>query len=297
MRYVLVDTDCGVDDALALGYVAQASDVVLTCVASTWGNCTAAEAAANAKYVLEMVGTVNIPVVAGSSPKDSWQRGGAHGPDGLGGTEQPRPSWDGPEGAAQRIVQFARDHAGEAELLCIGPLTNLAAALTLEPQLPGLLNHVVIMAGHGQSKDDWLNGAGDTNTHHDPPATQAVADSALPVVWVGIDVTRSVLLEEDDFGQNALGRSLRRIHHAYGVERGDTYGYDAQVQWKVPAHDGATAACLVDPHLAGLSTTPGRMAVVDDGQGPILRKVGTGAHQVANRIDPDSVRAMLRSAT
>nr|WP_218680792.1 nucleoside hydrolase [Rhodococcus qingshengii] len=297
MRYVLVDTDCGVDDALALGYVAHTADIVLACVVSTWGNCTATEAASNAKYILDMAGAIDIPVVAGSPPKASWQRGDAHGSDGLGDTEQPRPSWTGPQGAAERIVQFARDHAGEAEVLCIGPLTNLAAALTLEPQLPELLSRVVVMAGHGQNRDDWLNEVGDTNTRHNPRATQTVADSALPVVWVGIDVTRAVLLEDGDFSEGTLGGSLRRIHHAYGVQRGGTYGYNAQVLWKVPAHDGVTAACLVDPLRAGLSTVTGRMTVLDEGQGPVLRRVGTGPHEVAECIAPDSVRAMLRSAT
>ncbi len=297
LRYVLVDTDCGVDDALALGYVAHTEDVILGCVVSTWGNCTATEAASNAKYILDTAGAIDIPVVAGSPPKDSWRRGDAHGPDGLGNTEQRRPSWTGPHDAAERIVQFAREHAGEAEVLCIGPLTNLAAALTLEPRLPELLSRVVVMAGHGRNRDDWLNGVGDTNTRHNPQATQTVADSALPVVWVGIDVTRSVLLEDGDFGEGTLGRSLRRIHHAYGVQRGGTYGYDARVQWKVPAHDGVAAACLVDPLLAGLSTVPGRMTVVDDGRGPVLRRVGIGPHEVAECIDPGSVRAMLRSAT
>ncbi|MGC0364290.1 purine nucleosidase [Rhodococcus sp. 27YEA15] len=297
MRQVLVDTDCGVDDALAIGLVARHPGVNLVAVTSTWGNCTADEAAANAEYVLRVADSRHVPVVAGRQPDDSWQRGEAHGLDGLGGTEPPRPRWAGPTGAAQAVVEFARTHADCAEILCIGPLTNLAAALDLEPDLPHLLRRVVVMAGHGRSDDDWLRGVGDTNTGHNPRATQVVADSALPVTWVGMDVTRPVLLADNDFDDSAFGRVLRRVHHSYGVRRGDLFGYDARIRWKVPAHDGVAAACLVDAAGAGLCTVSGRMSVTAGERGPVLRAVGPGPHQIATDVDPAAVRALLGSAT
>ncbi|MEV0947346.1 nucleoside hydrolase [Rhodococcus sp. NPDC049939] len=291
---MLVDTDCGVDDALALAVLAKSADLELTQVTSTWGNCTADEAAANAQYVLSTVDADQVPIVAGSSrPHPSWHRGTAHGPDGLGGSEPPRPPWAGPSGAAEAIVQFALDHAGEAELLCIGPLTNLSAALGRAPWIPELFRRVVIVAGHGVSDSEWLRQTGDTNTRHDPAAAQHVADSSIPAIWVGIDVTRSVLLTEGDFGDGKVGRVLRRIHQDYGQKRARAYGY-ADMSWHVPAHDGVAAVCLADESAAGLVTAPGRMAVVDTEAGPTLRCGGSGNHRVATGIDAASVVSLLR---
>ena len=296
MRRVLVDSDCGVDDSLALSFMARSTGCVLAGVTTTWGNCTAEEAAANARFVLSLATSDDVPVVAGSMPASSWQRGSAHGRDGLGDTEQPRKPWSGPVGAPEKIVQFARENAGTAELLCIGPLTNLATALTLEPNLPQQLRHVVVMAGHVDKKNDWLQTVGDTNTRHDPIAAQLVAESELAITWVGIDVTRQVLLDEGDFGTDVLGRTLRRIHDSYGAQRGAAYGYAPQVEWKVPAHDGVTAACLVDDLTARLTTFSGRMAVQGDSSGHVLRYAGPGHHRIADGIDASSVRAMLRSS-
>ncbi|AOW93664.1 hypothetical protein BFN03_16170 [Rhodococcus sp. WMMA185] len=199
-------------------------------------------------------------------------------------------------GAAEAIVQFALDHAGEAELLCIGPLTNLSAALERAPWLPELFRSVVIMAGHGVSDSEWLRQAGDTNTRHDPVAAQHVADSLLPAVWVGIDITRSVLLSGDDFGNGKAGRVLRRIHQEYGRNRARDYGY-AEVGWHVPAHDGVAAVCLADESAAGLATVPGRMVVLDTESGPTLRCNGSGHHRVATGIDTASVLRLLRRVT
>ncbi|EHI41274.1 hypothetical protein OPAG_08096 [Rhodococcus opacus PD630] len=298
MRHVLVDSDCGVDDALALVFLVGSTDVELVGVTSTWGNCTAEEAAANARYILDSVDANHIPVTSGSHPHTSWRRGDAHGPDGLGGTEAPRPRWAGPTNAVEIIVQFARDHAGEGELLCIGPLTNLSAALTREPRLPELLKRVVIMGGHGASNSEWLRQVGDTNTRHDPVASQHVAASELPALWIGIDVTRTVLLANEDFGGGAPGRILRRVHQDYGVSRGAAYGYDPQECWRVPAHDGVTASCLVDAAAAGLVTESGRLNVVDGSDsGPALKVVGPGPHQIATGIDGAAVRTMLRRGT
>ncbi|MFC9553670.1 nucleoside hydrolase [Rhodococcus sp. NPDC056960] len=295
MRHVLVDSDCGVDDALALAFLVRSADVELAGVTTTWGNCTAEEAAANARYVLDIVEATHIPIASGSQPHASWRRGDAHGPDGLGGTEAPRPQWAGSTDAVEMIVRFARDHPGEGEMLCIGPLTNLSAALTLEPRLPELLKRIVIMGGHGASTSEWLRQVGDTNTRHDPAASQHVAASELPALWIGIDVTRTVLLTSDDFGAEEASRILRRVHQDYGVSRGASYGYDPQKDWRVPAHDGVTASCLVDAVAAGLATASGRLGVTDSyGAGPVVRVVGPGPHHFATGIDSTAVRMMLR---
>ncbi|MEU2004525.1 nucleoside hydrolase [Rhodococcus sp. NPDC019627] len=298
LRHVLVDSDCGVDDALALAYLVRSTDVELAGVTTTWGNCTAEEAAANARHVLDAVGATHVRVASGSQPYSSWRRGDAHGPDGLGGTESPRPRWTGPTNAVETIIQFARDHAGAGELLCIGPLTNLSAALSQEPRLPVLLKRVVVMGGHGASTSEWLRQVGDTNTRHDPVASQHIASSELPILWIGIDVTRAVLLTNEDFGVGEPGRILRRIHQDYGVSRGAAYGYDPSDNWRVPAHDGVTASCFVDPVAAGLVAESGQLSVVDESDtGPALKVVGPGLHQIATGIDAAAVRTMLRRGT
>jgi inosine-uridine nucleoside N-ribohydrolase len=151
------------------------------------------------------------------------------------------------------------------------------------------------MGGHGASTSKWLRQVGDTNTRHDPAASQHVASSELPALWIGIDVTCTVLLTNDDFGVGKHGRILRRVHHEYGVSRGPSYGYDPQKSWRVPAHDGVAASCLVDAVTAGLVTASGRLSIANtSGSGPVLKVVGPGPHQFATGVNATAVRTMLR---
>ena len=291
---VWVDTDCGVDDSLAISLVLAAGK--LYGLSTTWGNCTAGEAARNATWVLNLWGS-SCPVVAGGPPAAGWMRGDAHGPDGLGGTmaDAPKPSSAvTAQPAAEAIIDFARSTAGQGTLLAIAPLTNLALALEMEPRITDWIGEVVVMGGHGFAEsNDWLSEAGDTNTRHNPGASIAVAHSDLRTTWVGLDVTRTVLLDDTDFGTGEQSRALRAVHDRYGRARAASYGYGPQ--WAVPAHD-AVAASIALRH-----TNPAtRPALVDVEWGvvhlhPTMAGTASRHHGVTD-VDEGAIRAAIRSS-
>ncbi len=257
---VHVDTDCGVDDALALAVAARLGN--LRSVTTTWGNCTALQAAANADYIIRQTGATSIPIVPNNAvPPSSWTPSDVHGRDGLGDAVglAPMPASTMDYSAAQSIVEFARAAGRAGRLLAIAPLTNVAAAYRLDPEAMLSLEQVVIMGGQGlATRSAWLDESGDTNTRHDPAATAEIAASALPVTWVGIDVTRHVLLNSRSFGNSSLGLNLLSISEGYGRARASSYGYDeVGPGWRVPAHDTVAATVLLAPQsVASASAHP-----------------------------------------
>jgi purine nucleosidase len=264
---VHVDTDCGVDDALALAVTARLGN--LCSVTTTWGNCTALQAAANADYVIRQAGEPLVPIVPNNgAPPSSWEPSEVHGLDGLGDAVglAPMPGSTTDYSAAQSIVEFARAAGETGRLLAIAPLTNVAAAYRLDPEAMLSLDQVVVMGGQGLAeRSAWLDGSGDTNTRHDPAATAEIAASALPVTWVGIDVTRHVLLNRRSFGTSRLGLRLLSISERYGRARANSYGY-AKVGpgWRVPAHDTVAATVLLAPQSAACASA---QPIVDSAAG------------------------------
>lgn len=269
---VHVDSDCGVDDALALAVLGQVANVVS--VSTTWGNCSAAQAAANAAHILGRTQARGTHVTPSTGkPPASWKPSDVHGRDGMGGVlnlppVRPRQA-DGTAAAA--IIRFAERTGSDGRLLAIAPLTNIAAAYRAAPDALRSLDRIVVMAGQGLTpRSAWLDETGDTNTRHDPSATAEIAASDLPVTWVGIDVTRQVLLSSEAFGQTEFGRTMRVLSDGYGASRAAAYGYVASGPgWRVPAHDTVAAAVLLNE---GGATFSEAQAVVDRSAGtPVLR--------------------------
>lgn len=282
---VHVDTDCGVDDALALVLVAQLAE--LRSVTTTWGNCTAGQAAANARHILQSTRARQVPVIAADTiPPESWSASEVHGEDGLGGVVNlpPDPPQPRRRAAARAIVDFASEVGGNGRLLAIAPLTNIADAVKLDPAAMESLDEVIVMAGHGATpRNRWLDDTGDTNTRYDPDAMASVLTSKMRLTFVGIDQTRRVLLGEYAFGQTELGRHLLSISRHYGEARAEAYGYMSSGSgWRVPAHDATAASVLLDTCLYASVTTP---IYVDDlsGNQVVRTTPGDGEHGPRHR--------------
>lgn len=201
MRLV-VDTDTGIDDALALLLLAADPDVELVHVTTTHGNTTTEQATANARRVLEIGGLGSVPVTGGLSAPLVGELNVAwfvHGHDGLGDCgEAPPPAPPAAPGATavEVLLDLAHRHPGELDLLALGPVTNLGAALRVDPDVLGAFRSVTIMGGAGprlpEGAPDPTGGIGDPNTYHDGEATRLVAAAPTApgaVTWVGVDVT------------------------------------------------------------------------------------------------------------
>ena len=149
---VVLDCDTGVDDTLAILYAALHPAVDLLGVGAVWGNVDVDTATRNSLHTVHMAGRPEVPVARGAAgpltgapPVFAFH---VHGDDGQGNAGTGRTvGHPAAETAAEQIVRLARAHPGEVEVVAVGPMTNLALALGLCPELPQLLRGVTIMGG------------------------------------------------------------------------------------------------------------------------------------------------------
>ncbi len=198
MIELIVDCDTGIDDALALMWLAGRTDVHIVAVGSVHGNIDAETSALNSLKILEICGGVEVPVAIGArrplvAPLHLATY--VHGEDGLGNAGLERPARKPePISAIEQLVSLARSRPGELQLLATGPLTNLALALAIEPRLPQLLQRVVVMGG-AVGVPGNITPLAEANFYHDPEAAAAVLDAGFNLVMVGLDVTSKVFLD------------------------------------------------------------------------------------------------------
>ncbi|GAB3442351.1 nucleoside hydrolase [Actinophytocola sediminis] len=197
---IILDTDPGVDDALAIMYLAAQEDAEIVAVGSVHGNVPAPLGALNALRVLELVG-LTPPVTVGAARPLAQPLQTAefvHGDDGLGGHAGPPPAGTiAPGSAAEQLVRLARAHPGELTLLALGPLTNIALAVLLEPELPDLLRSVVVMGGAVNVPGN-ITPYADANFFHDPEAADLVLGAGFPeLILVGLDATEQARVGGD----------------------------------------------------------------------------------------------------
>ena len=201
-KTLLVDCDTGIDDAIALLYLLADPEVDICAITTVFGNIAAATAARNTLWVLDVAGrTGDIPVAKGSEVtllgEETHRAGDVHGGEGLGGSEVGQPAGEAvDENAAELMVRTVRERPGEVHLLATGPLTNLAVALRLEPELPQLVDGVTFMGGAALAPGN-ITPAAEANIWHDPEAAQAVLAAPWQATMVPLDATMREVMTED----------------------------------------------------------------------------------------------------
>lgn len=182
MSRLLLDVDTGIDDALALAYLASLRDVELVAVTASPGNVDAIQVARNTLSVLELCGRYGVEVAVGAEsplviPLVTTPE--THGPQGLGHAVLPEPRGTiSPRDAVDVWVEAARAQPGELTALITAPLTNFAMAIRREPRMPELLKNVVIMGGSFYHQGNTTPTA-EWNTHVDPHAAKEVFQAYL----------------------------------------------------------------------------------------------------------------------
>lgn len=174
---IILDVDTGIDDSLALLYAAASPDAEFIAATCVFGNTEAATAARNTQMILELAGRLDVEVALGRDvplvrPLQTTPE--THGPLGLGYANLPPPrSPLSSRSGAQLIVDEARARPGEITLITLGPLTNLAVALEMEPDLPHLLGGYALMGGAYRASGNTTPTT-EWNIHCDPEAAKAV---------------------------------------------------------------------------------------------------------------------------
>jgi inosine-uridine nucleoside N-ribohydrolase len=198
---LIIDTDTGVDDAMGVVYGLLTPALDVLALTTVFGNVDVEKTTRNTLAIAEQIGVPSVPVARGAHkgllgvPRFNP---GIHGDDGVGNANFPPPRAAAlDEHAAQTIIRVARERPGEVVLAPIGPLTNLALAAMLDPELPRLVRGVVWMGGVVTTPGN-VTPVAEADADHDPEAAQIVLEADWPVTMVGLDVTDDVCLEEAD---------------------------------------------------------------------------------------------------
>lgn len=267
---VLIDTDPGIDDAMALLFLRARRDVRIVAITTIFGNADIETTTRNARYLTTRFG-IDAPVIAGAARPLQIERLASpthvHGCDGLGdvldlGLPQPVTQ---EQPAYEHIVQQVRSMPQQLTLLALGPLTNLALALQADPAIAKLVRRVIVMGGafgwYGRGGN--VSPVAEANIRNDPHAASAVLAASWPVTMVGLDVTTRCVLTTERARRLAeageAGWLLWDISRSYEALYKE---YDGLAGCCL--HDVAAAACLVDPTL--FATRSGSIRVATEGE-------------------------------
>ena len=253
-KRIIIDTDPGVDDALAFLLALASPEIQLEALTTTQGNVTLEKATRNALSVLELAHASHIPVAGGSVlPLVQPLRASAyvHGESGLGDAQLP-------ESQAKPIPQHAVDYLiervlaapGEISVFPIGPLTNIAMAIRKEPRFADSVKELVIMGGaileHGN-----ITPQAEFNIYVDPHAAHIVFHSGIPITLIPLDVTHKCLLLQEHVDRlmkipSPISRFIRDAIQVY-IQYSSDFGYLG-----CALHDPLTLATIIAPDLLTL---------------------------------------------
>jgi purine nucleosidase len=280
-RPVILDTDIGtdVDDILALVLLARAAELQLIGVTTVYGDT--ALRARMTRLVLDQMNRFHVPIGIGAREtligRPVWWAG--HEGDGL--PELDRVQIDEDHTAAAMLRRAAAEHRGQLELFAIGPLTNVAAAISADETFAASLHHLSIMGGAF-----WMEQA-EHNIKCDPEAADVVFRSGIPMTICGLDVTQRVWLREADIARireegGEIGRVLadqvRRWWAFIGANENNP-------------HDPLAILTAIRPELFRFE--PCEVHVELDGEDTgrtRLDRCGTGAMRIAAEVDAEAAR-------
>jgi purine nucleosidase len=257
---VIVDTDLSlgapgseIDDGLALAMVVAESKLDLQAVTTVSGNVDAAHAASLVLALFRRLGVQNVPVFTGAMAAlcDPVPRRPANSTVVPKDVRLPGVT---SEYAAAEIARRVMDCPGEITLVALGPLTNVAVAMNLEPRLASSVKEIVVMGGTYFKDLSWGSLPAEFNFWSDPEAAQVVLRSGASVRLVGLDVTTQVKLSHAD------ARQLRERGGEFAEYAGECavawierlareYPGDPNTGDSCSLHDPLTVAAVAHPDL------------------------------------------------
>jgi inosine-uridine nucleoside N-ribohydrolase len=291
MQKVVWDMDPGIDDALALILALKSPEVQVLGITTVAGNAPLEITSANARRVLEYLDAGSIPVAMGAANPLNHPLEDAlshHGPDGLGNCGLPPPEQPlYPAKAWDFLARSVLDAPREVTLVATGPLTNVAYAFELHPELPGLLAGLVLMGGayglthYGKGNQTPV---AEFNIWQDPEAAHIVFSSGVDIFAVGLDVSMDPVacLDSQNLGQIKTRHTPAAHLVAQLVE------YEVKYHGCCRMHDPLALAVLLDASL--FDFTLARVEVVkgngwDRGVTRILSSGSSQLIHVASAVD------------
>lgn len=259
---LIIDCDPGHDDAIALLLAFGSSDVEVMAVTTVRGNHSVENVANNALVICDIASNTVVPVAAGAHRplvRDPLPDLGIHGQTGLDGPKLPEPTRAlDTRHAVQLMIDTIMAHEpGEITIVALGPLTNLALAVRLEPKIAERVGGVVTMGGgfHIGNRTP----VAEFNVLSDPESAQIVFETSWPLTVIGLDVTNTAIatpaiLERIRAMDTRAARFVVELLEFYAK----TYqGYEGLTGFSSPpVHDACAVAYAISPRLFEVVAAP-----------------------------------------
>lgn len=253
-RTIIVDTDPGQDDAIALLFALAADDRLdLLAITAVAGNVPLDLTSRNARIVRGWANRREVPVYAGCHQpiaRELITAEHVHGRTGLDGVPLPEPQGELASGHAVDflIKTLAAAPAGSVTLCSIGPLTNIATALMQAPHLKTAIEEIVMMGG-AYFKRGNVTPVAEFNVYADPHAAAVIFQSGVPVTVLPLDVTYKALATPSRIERlkklgNQAGKLIAQIlasHERHDIEK---FGLEGG-----PLHDPCVIGYVLDSSL------------------------------------------------
>ena len=252
-RRVIIDTDPGIDDAMAILLALNSPELKVEALTVVPGNVEAWQGLENALKLVSLAGRCDLPVAGGAQHPLNQKLITAqfwHGKNGLAGVELPAAkckadSRFGPD----LIIELVHRYPHDITLVPVGPLTNIALAVSKDPSIVPLVRDVVIMGGSVSGGN--VNGAAEANIYGDPEAASIVFSAGWMVTMIGSDVGERTLMTRKHMNelQAAHGPESDFIYKLadYYVTRSENSGYSGAAMY-----DPLAVATVIDPTLVTL---------------------------------------------
>ena len=293
---MIIDTDPGIDDAMAIVFAGLHPEIELIGLTSVFGNVSIEKTTRNALRLAEILG-LDIPVAAGAARpmvmEPNEDSSYVHGVEGFGDipAETPKAAPDA-RGAAQFICDMIHAHPGEIVLCPVGPLTNIADALRLDPTITKAVKSVVLMGGSLHAGGNVTPHA-EANIWNDPDAADLVFRADWPVTMIGLDVTKRINCFQDQFDDlekaaPRLGGFLNRMFPYYAGFYKEVVGLDG-----VMMHDPAAVIACIHPELFDYEHVPLNVVTSGDAIGQTIASAEGPKTAVAVEAQIDSIVSLF----
>lgn len=276
---VIIDTDPGIDDAMAILLALNSPELKVEALTVVPGNVDGRQGLENALKIVSLAGRCDVIVSGGAKHPLNQKLITAqywHGPNGLAGVELPASKCKAdPRFGPDLIIELLHKYPHEITLIPVGPLTNIALAVSKDPSIVPLVRNIVIMGGSITGGN--VNGAAEANIYNDPEAASIVFNAGWMVTMIGSDVGERTLITRKHLSELQAEHGpesdfIAKLADFY-VTRSEKSGYPGAAMY-----DPLVVATAVDPSLVTLKD----MHVDVETKGQFTR-----GETVANRMGSD----------
>ena len=247
-RRVIIDTDPGADDAMAIILALNSPEFKVEALTVVPGNVDGRQGLENALKIVSLAGRCDVTVAAGAQHPLNQKLITAqfwHGKNGLANVELPASKCQAdPRFGPDLIIEMVHKYPHEITLIPIGPLTNIALAVSKDPTIAALVHNIVIMGGSITGGN--VNGAAEANIYNDPEAAQIVFNAGWLVTMVGSDVGERTLITR---------KYLAELQSSHGPQS-DFIAKLADFYLTRSEKSGYSGAAMYDPLAVGIALDP-----------------------------------------